>query len=269
MSRIQPGPATDPRRRRRTLVLAAALAVVLVIAIVALAVSRGGSPGTAPSPTTPVLPTPSPTAESTAATTAATASAGPSPSRPPTPTAASAPSRVPATSTPSSVPAQTPTSSPPVAPTATFSSSDAPSTPPSATGNQTTKAPVPLDRKTEVTPGLSARVDRLAAVTGEARGPGEVGGPAVRFRVVVSNDGPVAIPLTSTVVNTYFGPDRIPATAVSGPGVVLLPASVASGRSVSGTFVFVVPPEDRARVLITVDYAVDTSVVAFEGRAPS
>lgn len=238
----------DPdRSRRRRLVLAAAAAALVIVVVVALVIwSRRDEPAAAPvvDPTT----------------------AAPSVSMTPRPPATSSPQA----STPGAAPVSATSTQSPAPTSSAATTKPVPPTAPPESSNQKTRTPVPLDEDTEVEvePGVKAKVDRLTAVTGEAEGPGEVGGPAVRFRVVLTNDSSAEVPLISTVVNLYSSADKTPANPVSGPGASALPESVAPGGSASGTYVFVLPRDERDRVLITVDYAVDRSVVAFQGRAP-
>lgn len=131
-----------------------------------------------------------------------------------------------------------------------------------------TQSPVPIQAPAEIKPGLVAQVTRLEAVEGEASGPGEIAGPAIRFDLEVRNDMDQELPLTTTVVNMYYGKAETPASALTEPGGVPLPATIPARGEASGTFVFMVPPKKRGRVLITVDYAVDVSLVAFRGSAP-
>lgn len=55
--------------------------------------------------------------------------------------------------------------------------------------------------------GSVDEVTRLEAVEGEATGPGEVAGPAVRFRLVIRNGSDQEVPLGATVVNLYYSKD--------------------------------------------------------------
>ncbi len=107
----------------------------------------------------------------------------------------------------------------------------------------------------------------MTAVDGEAEGPGEVGGPAVRFTLTLTNSSDRELSLTTTVVNLYYGKAETPATALA-TGSSPLPAAVAAGGTASATFVYVVPTQARDNVLITVDYSVDVSLIAFRGKAP-
>lgn len=127
---------------------------------------------------------------------------------------------------------------------------------------------VPLTEEVAPVPGVVVSIDSLEAVEGEAQGPGEVGGPALRFTLTMRNDGDAPVSLTSTVVNVYAGPDQAPAVDLRGPGGVPLPDEVGAGATVSGVFVFMVPLEQRDQVRIGVDYTVGVPIVVFEGAGP-
>ena len=128
---------------------------------------------------------------------------------------------------------------------------------------------MPLKTPAEVKTGLSARISDIEAVDGEATGPGEIAGPAVRFTLTLANDSEADVPLETTVVNVYYGKARTPASPLTEPGAVPLPTRVAAGEEVSGTYVYVIPRKSRERVLITVDHSVDVDLVAFEGSMPA
>lgn len=128
--------------------------------------------------------------------------------------------------------------------------------------------PVEIDEEAEITPGLSAEITAIEAVEGEARRPGEVGGPAIRVTVQISNSTDAAASLATTVVTAYYGADRIPALELGAPGAVAIPSEVAAGGSATGVYVFTVPPEERDRVQVMVDYSVDVQPLVFEGVVP-
>ncbi len=127
---------------------------------------------------------------------------------------------------------------------------------------------MPLDKDSEVEPGLGAAIEDLEAVEGKAEGPGEVAGAALRFAVVLTNGTDQEVPLDTTVVNLYYGGKQTPGSPLSGPGVAPLPANIAAKGTARGVFVFAVPVKSRDEVLITVDYSVGTPVTAFRGKAP-
>lgn len=169
-------------------------------------------------------------------------------------------------STASAVPPTGPTAPPTDPPTsAAPSPTDTQTAPPAPPDGPT----VPLGEPAEIIRALTATVAQVEAVTGEAQGPGEVAGPAVRFTVVIDNGTGAEISLANTVINAYYGEDQIPADTVSGPGASAFPSVVAPGGSASGVFVFDIPADGRALVRVTVDYSASTPVIAFEGAAPS
>jgi hypothetical protein len=127
---------------------------------------------------------------------------------------------------------------------------------------------VPLTEEVAPVPGIVIGIDGLESVTGEAQGPGEVGGPALRFTLSMRNDGDSPLSLESTVVTVYSGPDQTPAPDLREPGGVPLPAEVPAGSTVTGVFIFTVPLEHRDQVKIGVDYTVGIPIVVFEGAAP-
>jgi hypothetical protein len=117
-------------------------------------------------------------------------------------------------------------------------------------------------------PGVVVSIDNLEAVTGEAEGPGEVAGPALRFTLTLRNDGNTPVSLESTIVTVYSGPNQEPAIDLREPGGVALPGEIAAGATVTGVFIFTVPVEHRDQVKIGVDYTVGVPIVVFEGAAP-
>lgn len=125
----------------------------------------------------------------------------------------------------------------------------------------------PVDLSSPAAPAEGVRVDlaSIEAVEGKGTIPGEVGGPALRVTVQVTNRTDAPIDLRGAVANLYYGPDRIPATTLLEPGARSLPDSVAPGASVTGVWVFNVPVADRDVVEIEVDLSADDQVVVFSG----
>ncbi|GAA2749774.1 hypothetical protein GCM10009869_06890 [Amnibacterium kyonggiense] len=116
---------------------------------------------------------------------------------------------------------------------------------------------------------LGVSVTKMEAVTGAAAEPGEIAGPAVRFTIRIVNTTGKAVPLSSTVVNAYYGPDLTPAIALAAPGGEPFPSSVANGATATGVFVFNIPKASRSAVQVTVDTSVSNPVIAFKGAAPT
>ena len=151
------------------------------------------------------------------------------------------------------------------------SSEEPPASPSNSPGASQSAPPPPTDisEPGTVTSGVTATVTDIESVAGEATGPGEIAGPAVRFAVTVINGTNEAVDLRSTVITVYYGSEDTPALELGEPGGVPLPTEVAANSAVSGTFVFSVPTEERSRVRIMVDYMVAVTPLVFEGSVPA
>lgn len=127
---------------------------------------------------------------------------------------------------------------------------------------------VSISTPATIVTALTAQVTRMEAVIGKADGPGEIGGPAVRFTITITNRTGKTVNLSDTAVNAYSGAAATPAVPLRMPGGVAFPGSVANGRSATGVFVFNIPVASRSLVKVTVDTSVRNPVVAFRGAAP-
>ena len=172
-------------------------------------------------------------------------------------------SAVAVTLTPTPTSAATATARPTASPTST-PTKQAPVSTPQPTKTATISKPTAVPIKKE----LTATVVKSEAVTGKADGPGEIGGPSVRFTITITNTTGASIPLSSTVVNAYYGSDATPAVQLRMPGGVDFPATVADGASATGVFVFNIPNASRSDVKVTVDTSVRNPVIAFQGSTP-
>lgn len=132
-----------------------------------------------------------------------------------------------------------------------------------------TPSPVPIDEPGTIEPGVTASIDTIEAIQGEARGPGEVAGPAIRFRVSISNATSAAIDLGATVVTVDYGAERTPALQLFQPGASPLPASAEPGATATAVYIFTIPVDQRDLVHITVDYTVGVPPLEFTGSVPS
>lgn len=127
---------------------------------------------------------------------------------------------------------------------------------------------VPIDSPAPIATEVVASISKMEAVEGEAKGPGEVAGPSVRFTVTIRNDTDAEVDLSSAVITADYGSDRTPALQLFEPGGKNLPASVAAGESVKGVYIFSIPVEKRDRVRVTLDYSVGVPPLEFTGAAP-
>jgi hypothetical protein len=132
-----------------------------------------------------------------------------------------------------------------------------------------TAPPVAIDEEADAGTGMTFRLETLEAVKGEATGPGEIAGPAVRVTVIATNDSPSPVLVEGVVVDLTYGPDATSAAPLSGPGVVRFAGEVAPGASATGVYVFDVPVDQRGAVKVLVSYLASVSPVVFEGPAPA
>ncbi|MET3811359.1 hypothetical protein [Arthrobacter sp. UYEF3] len=116
--------------------------------------------------------------------------------------------------------------------------------------------------------GARVRIEKMEAVQGEATGPGEVAGPALRFQVTVDNPTSVALPTANPVLALAYGAALTPGLQLGGPGATRLPDAVNAHGSASAVYVFNVAADQREKVLILVNFGVAEDVLAFEGAAP-
>lgn len=144
-----------------------------------------------------------------------------------------------------------------------------PATAPPPGFDPSTEPAVGLDEPAPFDSGVSAHLDELEAVQGEAEGPGEVSGPSVRVTVVLTNGTGAAVSLDQTVVNVYGGAQRAPGSPLSGPGVDEFSGSLAAGESATGVYVFALPADQRDPLQVTVSYDPQDVTVLFEGPGPA
>lgn len=126
----------------------------------------------------------------------------------------------------------------------------------------------PLDDEVTPAKGVTATVDRIERVSGKGSGPGEIDGPAVRFRVTLDNGTSRDVSLVGTVVNAYFGPAETPAIQLSEPAGEPFPQEVAAGRSATGTFVFLLPA-DESPMTVELFLSGRAEPVRWSGEIPS
>jgi hypothetical protein len=163
-------------------------------------------------------------------------------------------------------PAVTPTPDPfvtPVPPTSTTKPQK------SASFIPHSRKPVALAAKTTVVDGLTLKITSVASVAGVAIAPGDVSGPSIQVRMLVTNSTSQSVTLSNVVVNAYYGADHKPASPLPKPGGRAFPSVLAAGKSATGVFVFSIPKDLRKLVTISFDYSVKTTVVVFQGSAPS
>lgn len=125
--------------------------------------------------------------------------------------------------------------------------------------------PEPFGAEVTPEPGVTVAVPKVEEVTGEANVPGEVGGPALRFTVDVTNGTGKTLDLRTVVVNAYYGPDRTPASPLLKPGGKAFAPEVGDADTARGVFVFNVPTEFQDEVELEIDPRIDAPIAIFTG----
>ncbi|WP_186759072.1 hypothetical protein [Arthrobacter alpinus] len=132
----------------------------------------------------------------------------------------------------------------------------------------TVLSPKPFGVVSVVEGKFSAKVSDLTAITGEAKGPGEIAGPAVRFVVTFDNGSSEPMSLGNVVINVDSGADKIPAIPLSGSDTSVFPETVNPGQSATATYVFLMPESQRDQVRVFLTYSASSPIAVFEGSAP-
>ena len=129
--------------------------------------------------------------------------------------------------------------------------------------------PVELDDAvTDAADGLTVWLEQLTSVDQAGSRPGDIGGPAVQFDLLIHNEGPESLDLATLVVAVAYGEEEIPAEDVLTEESRPLTGMVEPGETLRGVVVFVVPPEERSEVAVTVDIEADAHVIVFQGVFP-
>lgn len=126
--------------------------------------------------------------------------------------------------------------------------------------------PAPLGTPAEAAPGVLVEL-RMAPVEVEGRRPGERSGPGVAVTAEIANgsDRDVAVDGVTVDLVTVAGTSAV---LVADPTTEAPPGVLPPGQRRAGTYVFVLPVEDRAGVTVHVKYAADVPTVVFVGDAP-
>ncbi|WP_424348210.1 hypothetical protein [Kocuria sp. CH-021] len=145
-----------------------------------------------------------------------------------------------------------------------------PAPPANDTGNgresRRTLPPVARAKTVEPAAGLTVAVEEIRATASNALGPGMMSGPAVTVTVTVRNETgrPVRAPGGGTMTLTY-GPEDTPADISPQQDDQAVPAVIAAGSEVSGSYTFLVPEDKRSELTITFDYRQSDPAAVFTG----
>lgn len=128
------------------------------------------------------------------------------------------------------------------------------------------KPPVPLTATADFGTGVTARLVHVNAVHGEANGPGEVAGPALRIDVMLMNGTGHVVDLTQALV-TITDSTGTPGVQLTQSGSAPFHGSVKAHSSVRATYVFTLPTAHRDPVTVNFSYSSEEPVVLFVGNA--
>ena len=131
---------------------------------------------------------------------------------------------------------------------------------------QQTKPAVPMHATATISPGLTARIVSLKAISGHAIAPGEISGPALRIAVWVRNASHRQIPLSGSTVLVTYSHELTPAVELSS-GEHKLSGTLRPHDSTTGIYVFTVPPNRRDDVQVQLNYLASAPTVEFHGAA--
>ncbi|MFE7631051.1 hypothetical protein [Kocuria sp. NPDC057446] len=126
---------------------------------------------------------------------------------------------------------------------------------------------VSLDEPASPAEGLEISIESTEPVQAEGMGPGGMSGPAVAVVVTVRNTTDAPVETLGGTVTVSYGPDALPADLTLQRGDRTLPDVVAAGQTVSGTYTFLVPEDQRENLTVTASYRASDPAVVFTGGA--
>ena len=170
--------------------------------------------------------------------------------------------------------------------TTTAATADAASTDPAADGaTTTTGAPAlsdpasdadgglpeseeyALDASAPLADGVDVRLSSLTSIEAKAAIPGEIGGPGVQAVVEVTNSSSETVDLSRISIDLTDA-DGVSAGQVTTDPARPLMGSLEPGASASGTFVFVVPADQRADARFVLSYVAGQPQIVLAGDLP-
>jgi cytoskeletal protein RodZ len=161
------------------------------------------------------------------------------------------------TSTASSTPTATPSTPPGTAPS------------PPATIDPRFGAPVaqtvPKDATADLGNTVSARITKITSTTATGTQAGEVSGPAARVELTITNGTTGDISLDGVSVNAYYGSGMTPASPIAAQDTTAFSGTLAASKTAAGTYLFSVPKDQQASLVITVSRAAGAPIVVFQG----
>jgi len=131
---------------------------------------------------------------------------------------------------------------------------------------RSTAAAVALTASASFGDQVTVKLTSVASSTITARAPGEVSGPGLTITVAITNGTTAAVDLSNVNV-TVTDSAGLPGIVMSA-GASPVRGTLATGKTVSGVYVFTVAAAHRHPVSIFVSYTADAPIVLFQGTTP-
>jgi cytoskeletal protein RodZ len=124
---------------------------------------------------------------------------------------------------------------------------------------------VPKDATADLGNTVSARITKITSTTATGTQAGEVSGPAARVELTITNGTTGDISLDGVSVNAYYGSGMTPASPIAAQDSTAFGGTLAASKTAAGTYLFSVPKDQQAGLVITVSRAAGTPIVVFQG----
>lgn len=136
-----------------------------------------------------------------------------------------------------------------------------------AEGTVVSLPPVDLGQTVDVGNQITASVTGVDRITGQARLPGEIAGPALAVKVTITNGSAQPLPVSDVTV-TLQDSAGTPATSLGTDPYAPFQGSVDASQAGQAVYVFSFPAELTMPVTITVNYSASAPVAVFTGNVP-
>lgn len=124
---------------------------------------------------------------------------------------------------------------------------------------------VPKDATADFGNTVSAHITKITSTTAAGTQAGEVSGPAVQVELTITNGTTGDISLDGVSVNAYYGSGMTPASPIAMQDSTMFGGTLAASKTAAGTYLFSVPKDQQASLVITVSRAAGAPIVVFQG----
>ncbi|PCC25744.1 hypothetical protein CIK75_04475 [Glutamicibacter sp. BW78] len=125
---------------------------------------------------------------------------------------------------------------------------------------------VDLGREAALPEGVHVKVEKVTPFITKAETPGEIAGPALGLKVLLTNSSKNAINVDSAMVSiTQSNGD--PAQPTTSDPYSPFSGEIAPGSHQTATYVFLIPKKHRKNLTVSVEYLAGKSIADFNGNA--